>query len=284
MSREKVQVVGAGVIGLTTGIRLLEAGHEVTIRATEIPGRTSLTAAAMWGRYLVAPGGRIDAWSERTRQVLVGDAAEPGTGVRMLSGVESREGRLVRETIPVLDMPSYLDCLLGRFRAAGGRLEQGTVARLEDLGGTVVNCTGIGARALTGDRALTPVRGQLVLLTNPGITEYYVGETEGASDFTHFLPHGEIVIVGGVAHPGDDNLRPDPRITAEIVARAAVIEPKLADAEILGHRVALRPSRPEVRLEEEHLGSARVVHNYGHGGSGVSLSWGCAAEVTSIVG
>jgi D-amino-acid oxidase len=42
-----VLVVGAGVIGLTTGIRLVEAGHRVTIRAGEIPGRTSITAAAI---------------------------------------------------------------------------------------------------------------------------------------------------------------------------------------------------------------------------------------------
>jgi len=40
--------------------------------------------------------------------------------------------------------------------------------------------------------------------------------------------------------------------------------------------VGLRPNRPAVRLEAEPLGDGRRVHCYGHGGMGVSLSWGCA--------
>jgi len=48
--------------------------------------------------------------------------------------------------------------------------------------------------------------------------------------------------------------------------------------------VGLRPSRKEVRLEIESLSSGRwAIHNYGHGGAGVTLSWGCADEVTRIV-
>jgi D-amino-acid oxidase len=53
--------------------------------------------------------------------------------------------------------------------------------------------------------------------------------------------------------------------------------------------VGLRPARPSVRLEEERLAHgagqvSRVVHCYGHGGAGVTLSWGCADEVASLVG
>lgn len=41
--------------------------------------------------------------------------------------------------------------------------------------------------------------------------------------------------------------------------------------------VCLRPFRAEgPRLDAEQVGSKRVVHNYGHGGSGWSLSWGSA--------
>ena len=43
-----------------------------------------------------------------------------------------------------------------------------------------------------------------------------------------------------------------------------------------------------MRLEEEKVASGarleRLVHCYGHGGAGVTLSWGCADEVASIVG
>jgi D-amino-acid oxidase len=46
----------------------------------------------------------------------------------------------------------------------------------------------------------------------------------------------------------------------------------------------LRPYRDQTyRLEPEIVGNKFVVHNYGHGGAGITLSWGCAQEVVSMV-
>ena len=45
----------------------------------------------------------------------------------------------------------------------------------------------------------------------------------------------------------------------------------------------LRPGRPAGRLEAETVEGAVVVHNYGHGGEGVMLSWGCAAEAVDLL-
>ena len=60
--------------------------------------------------------------------------------------------------------------------------------------------------------------------------------------------------------------------------------PELREARIIEHLVGLRPGRPTVRLEAEPQPNGKVViHNYGHGGAGVTLSWGCAEEVTSLV-
>ena len=57
----------------------------------------------------------------------------------------------------------------------------------------------------------------------------------------------------------------------------------LQKAEILEHRVGLRPGRTEVRLELEELsGGTAVIHNYGHGSIGHTLAWGRAAEVVAI--
>ncbi len=73
---------------------------------------------------------------------------------------------------------------------------------------------------------------------------------------------------------------PDPATAERILHRARELVPALADARVLGHRVGLRPARAGVRLERE----GSVIHCYGHGGSGVTISWGCAAEVAALAG
>ncbi|MEP7092240.1 MAG: FAD-dependent oxidoreductase, partial [Nocardioidaceae bacterium] len=78
--------------------------------------------------------------------------------------------------------------------------------------------------------------------------------------------------------------RPDPDVAELVLERAIELVPELAQAGVLGHKVGLRPVRPEVRLEAEQRDGTRVVHCYGHGGAGVTLSWGCADEVTGLVG
>jgi len=52
---------------------------------------------------------------------------------------------------------------------------------------------------------------------------------------------------------------------------------------VLGHQVGLRPGRPQVRLETEHRPAGPVVHCYGLGGAGITLSWGCAEDIRDAV-
>jgi D-amino-acid oxidase len=76
----------------------------------------------------------------------------------------------------------------------------------------------------------------------------------------------------------------DERNTADkIIARCAEIEPRLLGAEIVAIRHGTRPKRSEVRVELDTGPGHPVVHNYGHGGSGLTLSWGCAFEVRDLV-
>ena len=76
---------------------------------------------------------------------------------------------------------------------------------------------------------------------------------------------------------------PDAATTARILADAVRLEPRLAGAEVRTVQVGLRPGRPWVRVATERINGGWVVHNYGHGGSGYTLSWGCAAEVLRLV-
>jgi len=92
------------------------------------------------------------------------------------------------------------------------------------------------------------------------------------------------VLLGGTEESGNWSLEPDPATTERILRDCAAIEPRLRGAAVIAHRVGLRPVRPSVRLEAENLdGGRRLVHNYGHGGAGVTLSWGCAMEVASAI-
>jgi D-amino-acid oxidase len=114
--------------------------------------------------------------------------------------------------------------------------------------------------------------------------ERFVLDDFGADGITYVVPRSNDCILGGTVEEGRESLEADESTTLEILARCRALEPRLEQAKLLGANVGLRPGRPEVRLEAEPFASGRlVVHNYGHGGAGVTLSWGCADEVCELV-
>ena len=323
-------VIGAGVAGLTTAICLAEAGRSVVIQAAKPPAQTtSAVAGAIWGPHLVEDSDRVAEWCADTLGTLAGLAGQPGTGVRLASGVMAIRAAEAgpdlptelaamgdgiqpcavaglpagfvagwRYTAPVVSMPVYLGYLLGRFRQAGGELRIGTVASLAGAAaGTdirpaapvLVNCAGTGAHDLVPDPAVVPYRGQVVVAENPGLTEFFIGQPDADHEVVYVFPHDGRVVLGGTEVAGDWSAEPDPGTAGRIVRDCAAVDPRLATARITEHRVGFRPARPQVRLEAEDAvaaGGSRqrlLVHNYGHGGAGVTLSWGCARAVASLV-
>ena len=308
-----VVVIGCGVIGLSTAVRLREAGLDARIVAADPPERTtSAVAAAIWYPYKAYPEREVLRWGRRTFGVLETLAAEPKAGVRMRKGLELRRKRAgepwwagavpgvrrctedelppgYREgyafVVPVVEMPVYLRYLRDRFDSVGGTVERRVVSHVAELAGEaalVVNCAGLGARGLVGDGSMAPIRGQVVRVRNPGLDRFFLDEDDPGG-VTYIVPRSEDCVLGGTAEEGAWDTEPDPDTAAAIMRRCSVLEPRLADAEVLGHGVGLRPGRPEVRLEHEAGDGLSVVHNYGHGGSGVTLSWGCAEEATDLV-
>jgi D-amino-acid oxidase len=197
-----------------------------------------------------------------------------------------RSGFAVRA--PVCVMPAYLEGLVERLAARGVHLEVRGVRALDDAFAacaTVVNCTGLGARELADDRALSAARGQVVVAPLRGAPRFWVAD-DAPGGMTYVVPRRERgdAVLGGTYELGRHDAAVDPAQAAAIQARAAQLEPALAEVAPFGHAVGLRPVRPQVRLDlEERPGGRRVVHNYGHGGSGVTLSWGCADEVVALL-
>ncbi len=307
----RVIVVGAGVVGLTCAVRLLEAGHRVDVVARELPQETtSAVAAAIWYPYLAFPQNRVDAWALTSLAVFESLADDPSTGVLRRHGVE-----LLREAarppswsdaipgfgvatsvpepyaggwslrVPIVEMPLYLAWLAARVDELGGTITRMALPRLpRPEGVTVVNCSGLGALGLAQDRLLGPVRGQVVVVEQVGLREWWIDD----ATLTYAIPRSDTIVLGGTEGQGDWSRMPDPTTAQAIVGRCAAMIPefgrRLEQARVVAHRVGLRPGRPTVRLEKEETGPARIVHCYGHGGSGVTLSWGCAQEVAELVG
>jgi D-amino-acid oxidase len=313
VTRKDVLVVGCGVIGLTAGVLMREMGLDVRIVTAALPLQTtSSVAAALWLPYKAYPEDRVLTWGSRTFEVFEDLSRVPESGVRMRQGVEIwREPvpdpwwasavpgvrRCTDDALPpgytdghafvapVIEMPVYLGYLLDRFLGSGGRVEHRAVSSLEEAGegGVVVNCAGLGARELVGDPSMEPIRGQIVRVRNPGL-ERFVLDEDNPEGVTYVIPRSRDCILGGTAEEGEWDTEPVPETAAAILRRCAELEPRLAGAKVLEHKVGLRPGRPEIRLEIEDVAqSPPRVHNYGHGGSGVTLSWGCAEETLRLV-
>jgi D-amino-acid oxidase len=194
----------------------------------------------------------------------------------------------LRYAVPLVEMPLYLPWLVAQLRERGGEIQARRVSSLGELldgaADALVNCSGLAARGLLGDLSVYPVRGQIVRVTNPGLTLSVRDEHHpGGRAYVH--PRTRDCILGGTLEEHSWDTRADPATAAAIIARCRQIVPDLVGASVIEHIVGLRPGRPAVRLEESPSGTpgARVIHNYGHGGAGITLSWGCADDVTKIL-
>ncbi|WP_010294411.1 FAD-dependent oxidoreductase [Streptomyces sp. SA3_actF] len=310
-----VRVLGSGVIGLSTALELRAAGHEVEVWAERPAARaTSAVAGGLWWPYHIEPEERVGAWALETLAVYEEWAAEPErTGVRLVEGVHAETSfdtlgpwagsvRGLRTAtaaespyspglfgrLPVVDMPHHLAWLEQRLRAAGCRLVPRTAPSLAEAAEgarAVVNCTGPGrafprARrgGAPGARAARPRR-------EPRRDDVVHVHGGGGDRSVYYIPQPYGLLLGGTAEEHDFRESPDPATAEAIVRDCAALRPEITGARVLAHRVGLRPARTGgVRLTAEHLADGTpVVHNYGHGGAGVTVAWGCAREAARLV-
>lgn len=185
-------------------------------------------------------------------------------------------------TVPLTDTTIYLSYLADRFRKSGGTIQSTHITKLEEVPsafGLIVNCAGIGARELVPDPDLEPHRGQVVIVSKLNLSHAIVCDD---SPLMYAIPRVNDCVFGGT-NSIDDSREPSLSDTDAIVSecsRTLGIEPP----QVTAVKVGLRPFRKSgVRLESERLADRRtVIHNYGHGGAGFTLSWSCAEEVLGI--
>lgn len=305
---EKISVVGCGISGLSSALLLARAGNDVAIISKELPpNTTSNKAAAFWSPYY-ANGERVTRWSKEsfweyeklcaikesgismkelrcyhktgTPQSEDWTDAIPNKNYRSLSAVELPigfdEGFSLQ--VPLIETQIFLPYLINEFINAGGIILQREIKSLDELSGEsdlIINCTGMGARTLVNDVAMIPVKGQIVFLDLH--LEIPIILDEHAP--TYIVQRKDGCMVGGTREENIYTETVDEETLKNIIARASDLVPEIKTAKRITEWAGLRPYRNKVRCER----NGNIIHNYGHGGSGFTLAWGCANEVLELV-
>ena len=122
-----------------------------------------------------------------------------------------------RFTTMLVEPPVYLNAVLRDFLLAGGRL---VVRELADLRAVValphpvvINCTGLGAKALFADAELTPIKGQLTILLPQPEVDYIT-----LTDDLYMFPRRDGILLGGTHERGNWTMEPNEEAKARILA------------------------------------------------------------------
>jgi D-amino-acid oxidase len=186
-------------------------------------------------------------------------------------------------TVPLIDTTIYLDYLAQRFASVGGAITAGVrlanLAEVDPRFPLVINCSGIGAKSLVPDPDLEPHRGQVAVVSKLDLSCAIVSDDV---PLMYVIPRKNDCVFGGTNDLSAD-WAPDPSVTSRIIAECRTVL-NINEPRVIAERVGLRPFRKSgVRLELDHLPDGRpVIHDYGHGGAGFTVSWGCAASVLAL--
>lgn len=213
---------------------------------------------------------------------------------------------------------SYLPKLFELFQSLGGEVKNKELKKLSSLSSDIViNCTGAdGGSIFTDPSPQVLYRGALVYVDAPLLmekwtrqltsynyvmgNEYLNAHTKKPGDL-YFYPRADGVVLGGTREEGlyhGDKWHGEymdckyvrvgtEEVPEPILSQNALIIERLTGVDIrkcsMQAAYGLRSTRKAgVRVEAEQVGGKTVIHNYGHGGSGVTLSLGCALEVARL--
>jgi glycine/D-amino acid oxidase-like deaminating enzyme len=308
-----ITIVGAGFSGLTTAIKLLRDGHKVKIVSAEPPElTTSMLAGAIWHPFYQAYDSNYLEMATTTYAELEVISRSEDSGVKENILTEYFKSTLgapwwmkeMQNVVPVepgkgseylsaysvktfvSNTPTYLKFLQSEVIALGGELTIAYVENWETLfrlgADTVVNCASFGSSDLCGDTAMRLVRGVIVYVEKPeGFKGCFIDDTDRRFP-TYLIERDDVLVVGGTADSSLSSTIISSSTIEDIMARCSQLNPSLKGAKILGSALGFRPNRSLSRVEQDDR-DPRLIHNYGHGGSGFTLSWGAASKVSTII-
>ncbi|UOX34048.1 FAD-binding oxidoreductase [Flavobacterium sediminilitoris] len=306
-----VTVLGCGIVGLTTAIKLQEQGYKVTIIAKERFNKTlSSKVGAIWFPFEVHPKEKANKWATLAYQEYLLDIKE-GNGIAFIPFITSYNNesntdwtnQLPKESVrkalsaelpkgiemayisivPLAEPLLYLPYLFTRFTNNGGAFKEQQIISLQEaanLNTLIINCTGLGAKELCNDTDLQPMRGQILRCEKMDIPSYADSIKKGA--LSYIINRSEDCVIGGTDYENDWNTNVEINDTNLIIKRLLDIGLSQKTPNIIEEIVGLRPKRSAVRFEFDENFS-NIFHNYGHGGAGFTVAWGCAIDLVEIV-
>ena len=308
---KNIAIIGSGICGLSTAYTLVEKGYTVTLYAKSFPPETtSNKAAAFWFPYHIENDLRCIRWSQTSYERYLSLLHNPATGISIKQLIkvtkvsdapadywkdfmpkgtcsplekaafpdEFEEGYAIQ--VPLVETQIFLPWLMDSLKQKGVQLIQREIRDFNELTeeyNWVINCTGLGARELCRDESIYPIRGQVALLAPQKEMAIFLYEEQPF----YIVPRKDATIVGGTFEENVWDTNAEPATIQRLHQQALNLFPQLAAAPVQGSWAGLRPFRKVIRVERE--AGKNIIHNYGHGGSGYTLAWGCAEDIANML-